>query len=82
MKTELPPRIPYLQASYAELCDHLNKSAELLQRNPGQLDGILANLDPAQHSLGYLAVLVARIGQVSDLENPQNYHFFYFEGVS
>jgi len=56
------------QASYAELCDHLNKSAELLQRNPGQLDGILANLDPAQHSLGYLAVLVARIGQVGDNE--------------
>ena len=58
----------YQQASYAELCDHLNKSAELLQRNPGQLDGILANLDPAQHSLGYLAVLVARISQVSDFQ--------------
>jgi len=56
------------QASFAELCDHLNKSAELLQRNPGQLDGILANLDPAQHSLGYLAVLVARISQVGDNE--------------
>ena len=52
------------QANYAELCDHLNKSVEVLSRNPGQLDNILESLDMSQHSLGYLAVLVARIGHV------------------
>ena len=52
------------QANYAELCDHLNKSGEVLSRNPGQLDNILESLDMSQHSLGYLAVLVARIGHV------------------
>ena len=51
------------QANYAELCEHLNKSQEILQRNPGQLDGVLESLDMSQHSLGYLAVLVAKLGQ-------------------
>ena len=51
------------QANYAELCEHLTKSGEILQRNPGQLDGLLESLDPSQHSLGYLAVLVAKLGQ-------------------
>ena len=56
------------QANYAELCDHLNKSQEVLQRNPGQLDRVLDSLDPCAHSLGYLAALVARLGQVGDNE--------------
>jgi len=51
------------QANYAELCEHLTKSVEILQRNPGQLDGVLESLDPQQHSLGYLAVLVAKLSQ-------------------
>ena len=33
---------------------------QVLQRNPGQLDRVLSSLDPATHSLGYLAALVAR----------------------
>ena len=56
------------QANYAELCDHLNKSQEVLQRNPGQLDRVLESLEPCAHSLGYLATLVARLGQVGDNE--------------
>ena len=56
------------QANYAELCEHLNKSVEVLQRNPGQLDSLLETLDMSQHSLGYLAVLVARIGHVGEGE--------------
>ena len=51
------------QANYAELCEHLSKSQEILQRNPAQLDGVLESLDPSQHSLGYLAALVAKLGQ-------------------
>jgi len=57
------------QGNYAELCEHLNKSVEVLQRNPGQLDTVLESLDMVQHSLGYLAVLVAKLGQ----ENVENW---------
>ena len=51
------------QANYAELCDHLNKSQEVLQRNPGQLDRVLDSLEPCAHSHGYKADLVAKQGQ-------------------
>jgi len=57
------------QGNYAELCDHLNKSQELLVRNPGQLDSVLETLDMSSHSLGYLAVLMAKLGQ----ENIDNF---------
>lgn len=57
------------QGNYVELCDHLNKSVEVLQRNPGQLDTVLESLDMTQHSLGYLAVLVAKLSQ----ENIDNW---------
>jgi COP9 signalosome complex subunit 3 len=56
------------QGNYAELCDHLNKSQELLVRNPSQLDSVLEILDMSSHSLGYLAVLMAKLGQ-ENLEN-------------
>jgi len=56
------------QGNYEELCDHLNKNQEVLSRNPAQLDSVLESLDMAQHSLGYLAVLVAKLGQ-ENLEN-------------
>jgi len=51
------------QGNYSELCDHLNKSVEVLARNPGQLDTVLESLDMSQHSLGYIAVLVAKLSQ-------------------
>ena len=40
--------------------------AQVLQRNPGQLDRVLSSLDPATHSLGYLAALVARWEDISN----------------
>ena len=39
---------------------HVPHCVQVLQRNPGQLDRVLSSLDPATHSLGYLAALVAR----------------------
>lgn len=56
------------QGNFAELCEHLNKSQESLARNPGTLDTVLESLDMTQHSLGYIAVLVAKLSQ-ENLEN-------------
>jgi len=53
------------QGNYTELCSHLNMAQELLTKNPGQLDHVLESLDMGQHSLGYLAVLVAKLAQES-----------------
>jgi len=57
------------QGNYTELCSQLNMAHELLAKNPGQLDNVLESLDMSQHSLGYLAVLVAKLGQ----ENIDNF---------
>jgi len=56
------------QGNYSELCEHLNKSQESLTRNPGLLDTVMESLDMAQHSLGYIAVLVTKLQQ-DNLEN-------------
>ncbi|XP_072941458.1 COP9 signalosome complex subunit 3 [Epargyreus clarus] len=46
--------------SYRELCDIIGKSDEVLQRNGAHLNTVLETLDIQQHSLGVLAVLVAK----------------------
>jgi len=51
------------QGNYTELCSQLNMAQDLLTKNPGQLDNVLDSLDMAQHTLGYLAVLVAKLAQ-------------------
>lgn len=54
------------QGNFHELSDHLSKSQELLVRNPGALDNILDSLDIQQHSMGYMAVLAAKIHNIDD----------------
>ncbi|CAB3224909.1 unnamed protein product [Arctia plantaginis] len=46
--------------SFRELCDVIAKSDEVLQRNSAHLSTVLETLDIQQHSLGVLAVLVAK----------------------
>lgn len=43
-----------------ELCDIIHKSEEVLLRNSAHLNTVLETLDVQQHSLGVLAVLVAK----------------------
>jgi len=54
------------QGSFHELCDHLNKSQEVLVRNPVALDNVLESLDMQQHSMGYMAVLAAKIHNIDN----------------
>ncbi|PZC82023.1 COP9 signalosome complex subunit 3 isoform X2 [Helicoverpa zea] len=46
--------------SFRELCEVIGKSDEVLQRNSAHLSTVLETLDIQQHSLGVLAVLVAK----------------------
>ncbi|KAL4719498.1 hypothetical protein ACJJTC_003356, partial [Scirpophaga incertulas] len=46
--------------NYRELCEIIGKSDEVLQRNSAHLTTVLETLDIQQHSLGVLAVLVAK----------------------
>ncbi|XP_041973548.1 COP9 signalosome complex subunit 3 [Aricia agestis] len=46
--------------NFRELCDVIGKSDEILQRNSAHLNTVLETLDIQQHSLGVLAVLVAK----------------------
>lgn len=46
--------------NFRELCDIIAKSDEVLQRNSAHLTTVLETLDIQQHSLGFLAVLVAK----------------------
>jgi len=54
------------QGNFHELSDNLSKSQELLVRNPTALDNILESLDVQQHSMGYMAVLAAKIHNIDD----------------
>lgn len=49
-----------LSGNFRELCEVINKSDEVLQRNSAHLNTVLETLDIQQHSLGVLAVLVAK----------------------
>ncbi|XP_011562449.2 COP9 signalosome complex subunit 3 [Plutella xylostella] len=46
--------------NFRELCEIIGKSDEVLQRNTAHLNNVLETLDMQQHSLGVLAVLVAK----------------------
>ncbi|CAG9791965.1 unnamed protein product [Diatraea saccharalis] len=56
--------------NFRELCEIIGKSDEVLQRNSAHLNTVLETLDIQQHSLGVLAVLVAKFslpqGSLSD----------------
>lgn len=49
-----------ITGSFRELCEVIGKSDEVLQRNSAHLSTVLETLDIQQHSLGVLAVLVAK----------------------
>lgn len=50
----------YITGNFRELCEIISKSDEVLQRNSAHLSTVLETLDIQQHSLGILAVLVAK----------------------
>lgn len=50
--------------SFRELVEYLNDSTELLSKNSNILDNVLETLDPNNHSLGVLYILVAKISEV------------------
>ena len=47
----------YFSGNFAQLCDFIGKSAEVLGKNASHLDNVLATLDVQQHSLGVLGIL-------------------------
>ena len=47
----------YFPGNFAQLCDFIGKSAEVLGKNASHLDNVLATLDVQQHSLGVLGIL-------------------------
>jgi len=54
------------EGKFHELYEHLTKSQEVLVRNPGLLDNVLDSLDMQQHSMGYMAVLTAKIHHIDN----------------
>ncbi|XP_020613453.1 COP9 signalosome complex subunit 3-like isoform X2 [Orbicella faveolata] len=47
--------------NYVQLADYLNRSNELLVKCAGQLDAAIASLDPDQHSLAFMALLLVKL---------------------
>ncbi|XP_022101393.1 COP9 signalosome complex subunit 3-like [Acanthaster planci] len=70
------------EGNFAQLCEEINKSLELLKKNASNLDMILETLDPQLHSLGVLAVLNVKFtlppGSAPDFETlfSQTHLFF------
>lgn len=62
------------QGNFHELSEYLQKSMEMLVRNPNQLSNALETLDIQQHSLGVMAVLSAKLQQstISDWDDLFN----------
>ena len=52
-----PPRVHPPQDAIQQLHTALKSSDALLNQNHGQIAAVLAQLDPVQHSLGYLYLL-------------------------
>ncbi|XP_001632254.2 COP9 signalosome complex subunit 3 [Nematostella vectensis] len=46
--------------NYGELANYLNRSQELLTKYAGQLDSAIASLDPEQHSMAFMALLLVK----------------------
>ena len=43
--------------NYVQLAEYLNRSTDLLTKYAGQIDAVIASLDPEQHSLAFMALL-------------------------
>ena len=48
------------QGNFAQLCEAISKSGEVLAKNASHLDNVLATLDVQQHSLGVLGILCVK----------------------
>lgn len=49
-----------IPGNFRELCEIITKASEVLGKNVQHLDNVLETLDVQQHSLGVLAVLLAK----------------------
>jgi len=47
--------------NYVQLADFLNRSNELLAKYAGQIDAAIASLDPDQHTLAFMALLLVKM---------------------
>lgn len=47
----------FFTGNFDALCDFVTKSSDVLVKNVGMLDDVLATLDLQEHSLGVLAIL-------------------------
>jgi len=56
------------QRNLAELCQYIDKQSAVLSGNIGQLETVYESLDPSQHTIACLAVIVARL-QGHNIEN-------------
>ncbi|KAL5018335.1 hypothetical protein ScPMuIL_004057 [Solemya velum] len=50
----------YGKWNFAQLCDFISKSGDVLTKNASHLDNVLATLDIQQHSLGVLGILCVK----------------------
>ncbi|XP_074649374.1 COP9 signalosome complex subunit 3-like [Tubulanus polymorphus] len=57
------------QGNFAQLCEFISKSTEVLGKNLPHLDNLLGTLDVQQHSLGVLGILLVKLSNpISDFE--------------
>ncbi|XP_021364564.1 COP9 signalosome complex subunit 3-like, partial [Mizuhopecten yessoensis] len=58
------------QGNFAQLCEFIGKSADILAKNASHLDNVLATLDIQQHSLGILGILCVKynMANIPDFE--------------
>ncbi|XP_015763654.1 PREDICTED: COP9 signalosome complex subunit 3-like [Acropora digitifera] len=47
--------------NYVQLAEFLNRSNELLTKYAGQIDAAIASLDPDQHALAFMALLLVKL---------------------
>lgn len=47
----------FIAGNFAQLCEFISHSYEVLSRNAGHLDNVLGTFDIQQHSLGVLGIL-------------------------
>lgn len=47
----------FVLGNFAQLCEFISRSYEVLSKNAGHLDNVLGTFDLQQHSLGVLGIL-------------------------
>ncbi|XP_031572138.1 COP9 signalosome complex subunit 3-like [Actinia tenebrosa] len=47
--------------NYGELANYLNRSTDLLTKHAGQIDAAIGSLDPEQHSMAFMALLLVKL---------------------